>query len=237
MKILAADTSTPSGSLALLQDDNVMVEWTLQSAQTHNRRLLKTVDQLIETLGWSLDDIDGFAVTTGPGSFTGLRIGLTTMKTLAWTLGKPFAGIPSLDALAAPLSFACRPVCAVLDARKKEVYCCVYQPDEQGKLTRKTPYLAMPPDRVVDHIEEPTIFCGDGWLFYRDLLRKTVGPKVIEAPAPFHIIKAGFVAELARRRFLAGEADDPVLSVPLYIRPSEAEINNPAPARPFAGVS
>jgi tRNA threonylcarbamoyladenosine biosynthesis protein TsaB len=237
MKILAADTSTPSGSVAILADGSVMVEWTLQSAQTHNRRLLKTVDSLLETLGWSLDDIDGFAVTSGPGSFTGLRIGLTTMKTLAWTLGKPYASIPSLDALAAPLAFARPPVCAILDAHKKEIYCALYRSDGHGGLTRKSPYMAMPPERMVDHIQEATVFCGDGWLLYRDLFRKALGPKVLEAPAPFHIIKAGFVAELARQRFLAGEADDPVLSVPLYIRPSEAELNYPASARPINGAS
>jgi len=237
MKILAADTSTPSGSVALLEDDNVMVEWTLQSAKTHNRRLLKTVDSLLETLGWSIQEIDGFAVTTGPGSFTGLRIGLTTIKTLAWTLGKPFAGIPSLDALAAPLGFARLPVCPILDAHKKEVYLAVYQPDGHGRLAKKSPYLALPPDRVQDHIEGATILCGDGWLLYRDMLRKTLGPKIVEPQAPFNIIKAGFVAELALQRFLAGEAEDPALSVPLYIRPSEAEINNPVLARPFIGAS
>jgi tRNA threonylcarbamoyladenosine biosynthesis protein TsaB len=94
MKILAADTSTTSGSLALLEDESVIAEWTLRSAQTHNRRLLKAIDFLLEQAGWNLDDVDGFAVTTGPGSFTGLRIGLTTMKMLAWVKGKPYP-VPS----------------------------------------------------------------------------------------------------------------------------------------------
>jgi len=227
MRILAVDTSTASGSIALLEGGKLMAEWTLFSAQTHNRRLLKMVDTYLGALGWTIDDLDGFAVTSGPGSFTGLRIGLTTMKTLAWTLGKPFAAVPSLDALAAPLGFASLPVCALLDARRNEVYFGLYQPDGKGGLQRKGPYLVMPPAHVADRIEGKAVFCGDGWLLYRDLLSETLGPRIVEASAPYHIIRAGFVGDLARRRFLEGGADDPVLSVPLYVRLSEAELLNP----------
>ena len=85
MRILAADTSTASGSLALLDGENLTAEWTLRSAQTHNRRLLKSIDSLLREAGWDLETIDAFAVACGPGSFTGLRIGMTTMKVLAWT--------------------------------------------------------------------------------------------------------------------------------------------------------
>jgi tRNA threonylcarbamoyladenosine biosynthesis protein TsaB len=227
MKILAVDTSTASGSMALLEGGKLMAEWTLFSAQTHNRRLLKMVDTFLEALGWAIDDVDGFAVTAGPGSFTGLRIGLTTVKTLAWTLGKPFAAVPSLDALAAPLGFAPLPVCALLDARRNEVYFGLYHPDGKGGLQRMGPYLVMSPARVADRIEGQAIFCGDGWLLYRDMFSETLGSRIVEASAPYHIIRAGFVGELGRRKFLEGGADDPVLSVPLYVRPSEAELRNP----------
>jgi len=232
MKILAVDTSTSSGSVALLEGQRVMAEWTLQSAQTHNRRLLKTVDKLLGTLGWTIDGLDGFAATTGPGSFTGLRIGLTTMKTLAWTLDRPFIGVPTLDALAAPLGFAALPVCALVDAHKKEVYCGLYEPDGKGRLQRMQSYLVTPPGGVAGHIMGPTIFCGDGWLLYREHLLADLRPKVIEAPPPYHIIRASFVGELARERLLAGERDDPLLSVPLYVRPSEAELHHPHLAHP-----
>ena len=102
MRILAADTSTASGSLALLDGENLTAEWTLRSAQTHNRRLLRSIDSLLREAGWDLETIDAFAVACGPGSFTGLRIGMTTMKVLAWTRGKLYADICSLDALALP---------------------------------------------------------------------------------------------------------------------------------------
>lgn len=227
MKILAVDTSTSTGSVAALEDDEVMAEWTLRSDQTHNRRLLKTVDFILREVGWTSDLLDGFAVTTGPGSFTGLRIGLSTIKSMAWVLKKFYAGIPTLDALATPLGFASHPVCALLDARKNEVYCAVYQPDGKGNLDLLEPYRVLAPNRLASQIREPTLFCGDGWLLYKDLLREELGPKAMEVPGPYHIIRASFVGKLAYRKFAAGERDDPVASVPLYVRASEAEIRNP----------
>jgi tRNA threonylcarbamoyladenosine biosynthesis protein TsaB len=227
MILLATDTSTAAGSVALLEDGSLTAEWTLHSAQTHNRRLLKTVDMLLGEAGLDLESVDGFASTVGPGSFTGLRIGLTTMKTLAWVLQKAYAGIPSLDALAAPLGFASEPVCALIDARKKEVYCALYQPDGRGGFRLEEPYSVLSPEAVTRIIRRPTVFCGDGLLHYGDLLREKLGDKVIEASGPYHTIRASFVGELAFRRFSRGDFDEPMTSVPLYVRPSEAELKHP----------
>jgi tRNA threonylcarbamoyladenosine biosynthesis protein TsaB len=227
MKILAIDTSTTSGSVALLEGTRLMAEWTLESAQTHNRRLLRTIDDLLRQAGWAIVEIDGFAVSTGPGSFTGIRIGLTTMKTLAWALGRQFAAIPTLDALAAPFRFSRLPVCAMLDARKKEVYCALYRADGAGRICREGPYRAIPPEQVAGLIEAPTIFCGDGWLLYRSEILEKVRDLAVEASASQHIVRAGAVGELAARKFADGCADDPVTTVPIYVRPSEAEVRYP----------
>lgn len=227
MRILAIDTSTASGSVALLEGARLVAEWTLQSAQTHNRRLLRTIDDLLRQVGWAIEDIDGFAVSTGPGSFTGIRIGLTTMKTLAWALGRPLAAIPTLDALAAPFRFSRLPVCTMLDARKKEVYCALYRSDGTGRICRQGPYRAIPPEQVAGLVEAPTLFCGDGWLLYRSAILEKLGDLALEAPASQHIVRAGTVGELAARRFAEGCADDPVTAVPIYVRPSEAEIKYP----------
>ena len=227
MKILAVDTSTPSGSIAFMEKDRVVVEWTLHSATTHNRRLLKSVDQFLHELQWTIDDIGGFCAATGPGSFTGLRIGLTTIKTLAWSLGKPFVGIPTLDALAAPFAFSALPVFCAVNAHKKELFCSVYQPDGRGAQSRLTPYRVVSPEAAAELIKGPTVCCGDGWLLYRDFFIERLADFAVEAPAPFHIIRAGFVADLARKSFIDGQTDDPVTSVPIYVRPSEAEINYP----------
>lgn len=216
-----------SGSLALLEDGHIVAEWTLRSARTHNRRLLGSIDRLLREAGWSMDSIDGFAVAGGPGSFTGLRIGMTTMKTLAWVTGKPYAAIPSLDALAFPLGFSAHPVCTLLDARKNEVYFALFEPDGKGNLTIAHPYAALSPARLVEKIVQPAIVCGDGWLLYRNQLKRKLGARAVEPAPSFHVIRAGSVAELARRRFARGQSDDPATSAPLYVRPSEAEIHYP----------
>jgi len=225
MKVIAVDTSTSSGSVALLEGDLVVAEWSLQSAQTHNRRLLKSIDFLLQQAGWALTDADGFAVATGPGSFTGLRIGVSTVKTLAWSLKKPYAGISSLDALAAPLRFAQLPVCPVLDARKKEVYFAFYRSNQRGLPALQGSYCVSKPDRLIEYIKQPTIICGDGWLLYRNLLREGLGELAVELPAPYHTIRAANVGALAMRKLLAGEAEDPMTSIPRYVRPSEAELH------------
>ncbi|MCK8600675.1 tRNA (adenosine(37)-N6)-threonylcarbamoyltransferase complex dimerization subunit type 1 TsaB [Desulfoferrobacter suflitae] len=228
MKIVAVDTSTAAGSVALLQDDQVVAEWYLQSAKTHNRRLLASLDHVLRQARWTLQDVDGFAVTTGPGSFTGLRIGLSTVKTLAWCLAKDFVGIPSLDALAGGLGFGHHPVCPVLDARKKEVYFGLYRPDGQGRQILQGVYLVDKPEHLVRHVTEKTIVCGDGWLLYKNQLLAKLGDLIIEAPPPCHMIRASQVGYLAMQKLSAGKGEDPVHSSPLYVRPSEAEIHRNA---------
>jgi tRNA threonylcarbamoyladenosine biosynthesis protein TsaB len=227
MKILAVDTSTASGSIALLDGARLMAEWTLQSAQTHNRRLLKNIDHFLSELGWTIKQLEGFAVTIGPGSFTGLRIGATTIKTLAWATGKPFAGIPSLDALAAPLGFSTLPICPLIDARRSEIYYALYQPDERGEVRLAAPFQVDSPERIVRKIQGPTIFCGDGWALCQELFSKKLGAQAVAASGPFHVIRASHVGELARKRFQEQQAEDPMTVVPLYVRPSEAEIRHP----------
>ncbi len=227
MKILAADTSTASGSVCLMDGSKVKAEWTIQSEITHNRLLLKTIDRTLKEVGWNLHEVDGVAVTTGPGSFTGVRIGLTTMKTLAWSLGKPFAGIPSLDALASQLAFSRHTVCSMLDARKKEVFFGLYRTDSQGNLVRQGNLRVVKPGEVLPCIGEPTIFCGDGWLAHEEFFRASLGSRALGAPSSLHTLRAAFVAHLAQKRFLSEDFDDPMTCVPIYIRPSEAELNYP----------
>jgi len=239
MRILAADTSTMSGSLALLDGEDLTAEWTLRSAQTHNRRLLKSIDSILREAGWDLDSVDGFAVAGGPGSFTGLRIGMTTMKVLAWTTRKLYAAVCTLDALALPLCFSANPVCALLDARKGEIYCALFQPDGKAGFRLDAPYAAVTPSQLaeslVHKLSEPAIFCGDGWTAYRDCLKSKLGDLVLEPPSTFHMIRAGSIAELARRRFVEGRSDDPKSSAPFYLRPSEAEIHYPDLAKKSSG--
>ena len=127
MRILALESATLAGGAALLDGDVVVGESRTNIALTHSERLMVAVDRLLGDAGWTVKDLEGLAVSVGPGSFTGLRVGIATAKGLAVTLGLPVAPVPTLDALAAILPFADAPVCPLLDARKGEVYCCLYR--------------------------------------------------------------------------------------------------------------
>lgn len=220
-----------SGSIALLEEGHLTAEWTLRSAKTHNRRLLKSIDRLLGEAGWELASIDAFAVAGGPGSFTGLRIGMSTIKVLAWSRGKPYASVCTLDALALPLCFSANLICAVIDARKNEVYCGVYRPDAKGGFELEMDYSALSPSqlaaRLTSRPAEPIIFCGDGWSAYRNIFKRRLGRLALEPPPCFHVVRAASVGELARRRFMKGQSDDPGSSAPFYLRASEAEIHYP----------
>ena len=127
MKILAVDTATRSCSAAVIDGEALLAETTNTSNQTHSRHLLDTIDAVIEQAGLEITELDGFAVSNGPGSFTGLRIGIASIKGLAFSLGKPVVGVSSLDALAWQCAQSAYLICPLLDARKKEVYACRYR--------------------------------------------------------------------------------------------------------------
>ncbi len=224
MKILAVDTATHTGSVALTDNEVVLAEYSLFSKETHSRRLLQAVEYLLAQTGLALNDIDGLAVTIGPGSFTGIRIGLATFKGLALATGKPVVGISTLDALAANFPVADRPVFAVIDARKGEVFTAAYYPNEEGRLIKASPELALSPQDLVARIEEQVILIGDGAWSYGEFFEKELGDKAFFAPGPFSFIRASNVAFLAAEKFKAGDLVDVVTIVPTYIRLSEAEL-------------
>ncbi len=233
MKILAADTSTSCGSIALVDFDKdirrgvVLAECLITRTETHNRRLLPGIDRILKSVNLSLKDIDAFAVGTGPGSFTGLRIGVTTFKTLAWSLRKPLKGVPSLMALARQFAYFRGRICPMIDARKKEVYWAVFEGYGDGSIRLVHPYSVSSPDIVARNVSDVTVFCGDGWLLYRDFFRERLADKVFEPGPECHVIRASSLASIAAEGLSEGKGDNPVTMVPVYVRPSEAEINHP----------
>src|SRR5512135_726619 len=154
------------GAVGIIEDELLIAELRTNIAVTHSERLMLHVDGLLKSAGMTLKDIDGFAVTVGPGSFTGLRIGLAAAKAMAYAAAKPLAGIPTLDVLADNLPYCKYQVAPVLDARKKMVYAAVYK---QTDTLRKTlmPATVITPDELADSIEEPTVFLGEGAYVYR----------------------------------------------------------------------
>lgn len=235
MKVLAVESSTMTGAVALLDGDRAVAEYRLNIEMTHSERLLPAVDHLLTTARVQLADVDGFAVAIGPGSFTGLRIGVSTVKSLAFATGRPLRGVPTLDALAWTLPFAAVPLCPLLNARKGEVYAALYRTDG-GRLERLSDYRALSPARLgaelaAEPSRGPVVFLGDGAVAYRDVLLRALGAQAWFAPPSHGIPSAVTVADLARVALSRGEADDPERLVPLYVRPSEAELSRSGQGR------
>ena len=223
MKILAIDTSTASGSIALLEDDRLIAELTTCSQKTHAERLLPSIKGLLEGADARIEEIDCFAVTKGPGSFTGLRIGLSTVKGLAWSLHKPVIGVSTLEALAMNIPYADKPICPILDARKKEVYAGIYRCDG-NRLERIMDDKAIKPAVLLENIKEPTIFIGSGIDVIFNSEPRTPNPKLVFAPSHLWLIRAVNIGLLAWKKFKGGEVDSPEAVGLNYLRPSEAEL-------------
>jgi len=223
MLVLGVETSTMQGGAALVGDDGLCSEYTLNVEATHSERLLPTIDRMLRDAGVSLVELSGIAVSIGPGSFTGLRIGLGTVKGLAYSTGLPVVGVPTLEALAWTVPFARQQVCPVLDARKQEVYAALFR-YERGELVRVMEDAALAPEALCARIRRPTLFLGDALTEYADLFQRVLGDRMVVPPSPHRGPRAACVAALGRERLLRGERDPVDALVPRYLRPSEAEL-------------
>ena len=216
MRVLAVETSTLSGGAALLDGERVVGEYVLDVRVTHSERLMAAIDQLLSDAAWTPRNLEGIAVAVGPGSFTGLRVGLSTVKGLALALSIPVAAVPTLDAMAAMLPFAALPVCPVLDARKREVYASLYRWDGLG-MRREWDYLAVAPEELSRRLEEPVIVVGDGAdAISSPYARRLAPPRRGPAPA--------VVGALGHARLAIGDTVPIAELAPIYLRPSEAEL-------------
>jgi tRNA threonylcarbamoyladenosine biosynthesis protein TsaB len=224
MKVFGIDTAVGTGSVALVEDDVLVAEVLLTSRQTHARRLMKAVDNVLSMTASHLSDLDGFAVSVGPGSFTGLRIGISTVKGLAFSVGKPIAAVITLDALAFQFPYARTLICSMLNARKKAVYAALYRAGQNGAVVRVSDYTVISPLDWLCHITEPCLFVGDGMAEYGSLIKQKMGLLAHFAPPFLNTIRASVIASMGMERLKNEETDDAKTLVPFYIRPSDAEI-------------
>lgn len=223
MRIIGFETATLTGSVAVVDESSVIGEISLNVKATHSEKLMVAMDQLLVISGLTINDMDGIAISVGPGSFTGLRIGLSAAKGLAFASGKPLIAIPTLDALALNVPFSKHLVCPVLDARKGEVYAAIYRPD--GQIPQKmTEDMVIKPSLLGEMIKEETLFLGDGVYPYRTFFKEQLKDLYHEAPPTLLAPRASNVAMLAMARLKKGEFNDPFSLVPKYIRKSEAEL-------------
>jgi tRNA threonylcarbamoyladenosine biosynthesis protein TsaB len=174
--LLTVDTSTPAGSVAVSRGETLLGEILLNVKSTHTDRLLLTLRQLLTDTGLQLTDVDAFAVVLGPGSFTGLRVGVATVKGLALATGKPALGVSTLQTLAMQVPFPRHPLCVLLDARKNEVYAGLYH-CEGGRPVPSRPEVVIAPEPLLDTLDGETLFAGDGSVAYRTLISRRLGSR------------------------------------------------------------
>ena len=225
MYTMAFDTSTRSGSVALLKQDSVLAEILLNSGKNHSESVLPAVGEVLRFSGLQIRDVDLFAVTSGPGSFTGLRIGISIVKGLALAASKPVAAVSTLDALAYNLFYAPMAICPLLDAKKGQIYAAVYRPRKSGAPERAGPEVVADPQAFFASIRQDVIFTGDGATIYVHLMEKMLRGRFYVAPLHLRFIRASAVGLLAREKFIAGHTDDVIRLAPSYIRSPGVEAN------------
>lgn len=226
MLILAVDTTTNHGSVALLKNTNLLAEVNCSSSLTHSERLLPAVDLILSQSGLTIKDVEAFAVATGPGSFTGIRIGLSTVKSFALATGNSIAPVSTLKALALKLKHPHnRLLCPLLDARKGEVYAALFEL-KRGYLSEAVPQGAYSPDRFFSRLPSHRIlsFIGDGVDVWKDKILEYFKDKARFSPRSLFI--AYEVGLLGFELLKKGRGSDPREVEPQYFRRSQAEENH-----------
>ncbi len=221
MYVLGIETSTPVCSVGLVEDDRMLTSYSQNTGLRHAERAMAMVERAVEDAGLIPADLQGVAVGSGPGSFTGLRIGMAAAKGLCIALNLPLLAVPTLKGMAAPFVFEGMPVCAILDARRGGVYAGVYSLDT-GVLSARLPDGAFPLEDLMPRLPKPVLFVGGGGLTYRDRIEACMGADARFAPGAAHPSGAS-VALLGVEALRAGHAVDVATAEPEYMRLSQAE--------------
>ncbi len=223
--ILALDTTTEMASIALYkQEGGVLAEQSWLSGREQTTQLLPNVQKLMRLVGAEITEIEGIAVATGPGSFAGVRIGISTAKSMAYALAVPLWGVPSLDVLAyQQVAVTAAQVCTVLTMGRGRLAWALYR-TRGTRWQRLTSYMNNTAQEMAENIVKQrsnlaTLFCGDINADTAHILREVMGKEASIAPAAAAVRRAGYLAELALQRGARGEADNPATLQAIYLQP------------------
>lgn len=225
MRILAIDTSTAAASAALIEDGTLCCEYILNDGKKHSEKLITLIDMVIKSCGLEVSDIDVFACSTGPGSFTGLRVGASAIKGMAQALDKVVIGVPTLDSLAFNLWGYKGYVCPILDAQRNMVYASLYafEADDMAKIKDFYAIEVSELMKELSSFDKNIVFLGDGISIFRKEIKESLG-KARFAPAGFIYPRASSVASLAVFKYGKGEISKYSDLKIHYIRKSQAEV-------------
>lgn len=224
MIVLSIDSATDAATAAVVSDNQILGEMNFANKKQHSVLIMPMIDGLLKSLDLTINDIDGFVISKGPGSFTGLRIGMATIKGLSLGSSKPYVSISSLDSLAYNLYGVSGIVCPIMDALRENVYCGLYR-FENGEMIKFMDYDRLSLEDLVSKLKEfnePIYFVGDGTKKYGDLLKNSLD-NCFFAPNNLNYTRASSLGELGIKLLSQGIRDDINLSNPLYLRKSQAE--------------
>ena len=226
MKILAVDSSGLVASVAILEDDVLLSEYTVNYKKTHSQTLMPMVDEIVRMTELDLHTLDAIAVAGGPGSFTGLRIGSSTVKGLADVLHIPVISVPTVDALAYNLVGASGLIVPIMDARRSQVYTGIFEYDEKNELVTHMEQCAIAITDLIAKLNEmgkKVTFLGDGVPVSKKVIAETLNVPYNFAPAHISRQRAGAVGTLAEKYYKEGKYTEPSEHRPDYLRKSQAE--------------
>ena len=222
MKILAVDSCTNVATAAVLNDGALTAEFVVNNKITHSSKLLPQIENMMQNAELKFSDIDLFAVTSGPGSFTGERIGVATVKALAHAVNKPVTGVSALMAMAYNICYTNFLICPIMDARRSQVYTATYK-WENGALETLTVDRAMALSDLLEEFKSDVIFLGDGVVPFRNEITEKLGKNAHFAPEHLLHLRGGSVAKCALEQYKKGNVCDYKSLVPKYLRLSQAE--------------
>ena len=225
MKGLAVDTSSAVAAVAVMDERELLGEFILNSKNTHSKMLVPMIDVIMKNLGLAAEDIDIYAASSGPGSFTGLRIGVTTIKAMSFAPKKPVVSVPALDALAYNVPNTEALVCPMMDARNNQVYTALYKL-EKGIQANISEYMGVSVQELVQIIRgknSDVLFVGDGVLLHKEYLKSELSQRCHFPPQYLLLQRAASVAQLALLKAAEGKLESCFDMVPFYLRKSQAE--------------
>ncbi|MCS7285545.1 MAG: tRNA (adenosine(37)-N6)-threonylcarbamoyltransferase complex dimerization subunit type 1 TsaB [Anaerolineae bacterium] len=216
--LLAIDTSTKFSGIALFDGEKILAEENWFSRESHTLQLMPRIVRMMETQGLKPADLKAIGVALGPGSFTGLRIGMAVAKGLALSLKIDLVGVPTLDFLAYPLSYQPLPVWSVLEAGRGRIYTAGYK--RVGKRWKRlTEYMALAWEELPSRVQNGSfIFCGEIDQYGRDFIEEVFGKRAKVADPAFSLRRAGFLAQMAYQLWLSSHKDDPASLSPIYLK-------------------
>ena len=215
--LIAIDTSTETASIALVQDDTVQAELTWRCEQSHTTQLLPNLEHLLKQVDKDIKSVTGIIVAIGPGSYNGLRVGLSTVKGLAYSLSVPIVGVRSLETEAFKYAETGLPICPVFNAGRGEVASAVYQ-RKRNAWQQITGEHISTVQSMCSEIAVKTLFCGEYSAVIAPQIKELLGSKAVIPDGMTDIRRASFLAALGSRRLARGETDELATLQPVYLR-------------------